>query len=79
MDDLLVRFARFALAEGGSIPDAMDLLKAVRAGSPVAAHRVRLVLANAGTDFEFNVRDKMLAAGFTAEEVSAVFVAASMD
>lgn len=77
--DLLIRFATFAIAEGGSIPDAMDLVRAVNASSPVAGRRVRLVLKNASGDFEFRVRDKMLAHGFTQEEVSQVFVEASLD
>lgn len=79
MKELLTRFARFAMAEGGSIPDAIGLLRAVRADAPLAAHRVRLVLANGDPGFEFNVREKMLKAGFTQQEVSEIFIEASMD
>lgn len=79
MSDLLIRFATFAIAEGGSIPDAMDLVRAVNSSSPGAGRRVRLVLKNAAGDFEFRVREKMVAYGFTQQEISQIFVEASLD
>lgn len=76
---LLLRFAKFAIAEGGSIVDAMYLSGTIRAHAAIEARLVRLVLQNAEGDFEYRVREKMLAHGFTQEEVSQVFVAASLD
>lgn len=79
--DLFFRFAIFALTEGGSIPDAINLLRSLKLGfSPSrAASWVRLILKHSEGDFEFRVREKMLAHGFTQEEVSQILAGASLD